>query len=178
MADRPVDLPRDRLGKGPCGALTKLPRPGARLHRLRRACWSPSDWRAVPVGPNWSEDADSDTRRPPLLRRAFIVPGPPTRARLYVTAHGVCEIEINGQRVGNDAMAPGWTVYQSRLRYFTYDVSDFITEGENAMGAWLGDGWYRGRLGWNGGFRNIYGADISLIAQLEVRDRERTIPLS
>ncbi len=130
----------------------------------------PSDWRAVPVGPKWSEDANSDTRRPPLLRRAFIVPGPPTRARLYVTAHGVCEIEINGQRVGNDAMAPGWTVYQSRLRYFTYDVSGLITEGENAIGAWLGDGWYRGRLGWNGGFRNIYGRDISLIAQLEVQD--------
>lgn len=132
----------------------------------------PSDWLAVPVGPAWPEDRDSDTRRPPLLRRGFVVPTAPVEARLYVTAHGVFEIEINGRRVGNDVMAPGWTAYQSRVRYFTYDVSDFIAAGENAMGAWLGDGWYRGRLGWNGGFRNIYGTDISLIAQLEIRDRE------
>jgi alpha-L-rhamnosidase len=130
----------------------------------------PSDWRAVPVGPRWLEDTGSDTRRPPLLRRGFVVPGAPAKARLYVTAHGVFEVEINGQRVGNDAMAPGWTVYPSRLRYFTYDVSALIAEGDNTIGAWLGDGWYRGRLGWNGGFRNIYGSDISLIAQLEIQN--------
>ena len=132
----------------------------------------PSDWQAVPVGPAWPEDRDSDTRRPPLLRRGFVVPTAPVRARLYVTAHGVFEIEINGRRVGNDVMAPGWTAYPSRLRYFTYDVTGFIAAGENAIGAWLGDGWYRGRLGWNGGFRNIYGTDISLIAQLEIQRRD------
>jgi alpha-L-rhamnosidase len=67
-------------------------------------------------------------------------------------------------------MAPGWTVYQSRLGYFTYDVTALIIAGRNAIGAWLGDGWYRGRLGWNGGFLNVYGRDISLIAQLEVQE--------
>ncbi len=132
----------------------------------------PSDWLAVPVGPAWPEDRDSDTRQPPLLRRGFVLGVPVSQARLYVTAHGVFEIEINGRRVGNDAMAPGWTVYPSRLRYFTYDVTALLATGENAIGAWLGDGWYRGRLGWNGGFRNIYGTDISLIAQLEIQDHD------
>jgi len=133
---------------------------------------APSDWVAQPVGPSWSEDTASDNRRPPLVRRAFAFAGPAIKARLYVSSHGLFEAEINGQRVGHDAMAPGWTVYQSRLRYFTYDVTDLIVEGENVIGAWLGDGWYRGRLGWNGGFRNIYGTDISLIAQLEVQGED------
>jgi alpha-L-rhamnosidase len=65
-------------------------------------------------------------------------------------------------------MAPGWSTYGRRLRYFTYDVSGLVSQGANAIGAWLGDGWYRGRLGWGEGCRNVYGRDISLIAQLEV----------
>ncbi len=128
----------------------------------------PRDWRCVPVGPSWPEDPESDDRRPPLVRREFDVPGPVARARLYVTAHGLYEVEINGSRVGREAMAPGWTVYGERLEYQTYDVTAAVREGANAIGAWLGDGWYRGRLGWNGGFRNLYGADVGLVAQLEV----------
>jgi alpha-L-rhamnosidase len=128
----------------------------------------PLDWKAAPVGPGWSEDPGRDDRRPPLVRRTFSIAGRPVKARLYVSAHGLYEIELNGARVGREAMAPGWTVYGSRLRYLTYDVSELVTEGDNAIGAWLGDGWYRGRLGWNGGFRNLYGQDVGLIAQLEI----------
>ena len=131
----------------------------------------PSDWVAKSVGPTWIEDPDSDERRPPLVRRSFALGARPDRARLYVSAHGVYEVEINGARVGREALAPGWTVYPSRLRYATYDVTDLLVPGENVIGSWLGDGWYRGRLGWRGGFRNVFGNDIGLIAQLElVRD--------
>jgi alpha-L-rhamnosidase len=125
------------------------------------------DWIASAVGPAWAEEPDTD-RRPPLVRTAFRVDAGVRRARLYVTAHGVHETEINGRRVGRDILSPGWTVYGERLRYYTHDVTNLLAEGDNAIGAWLGDGWYRGRIGFNGGYRNLYGSDISLIAQLEI----------
>jgi len=135
---------------------------------------SPSDWVAVPVTGDWDEDPDSDTRRPPLVRTSFTIGGAVRSARLYVTSHGVNEVEINGVRASDDALSPGWTTYGERLRYYTHDVTSLLVEGENAIGAWLGDGWYRGRLGWRGGFRNLFGSDISLIAQLEIHYADGT----
>jgi len=128
----------------------------------------PSDWLAVPVAASWPEEPESDVRRPPLVRREFTASGTVASARLYATAHGLYEVELNGTRVGDDALSPGWTVYGERLRYYTYDVTDLLVDGPNAIGSWLGDGWYRGRLGWRGGFRNLFGSDLSLIAQLEI----------
>ena len=145
---------------------------------LEAGLLEPADWRALPVGGNWPEDPDSDDRRPSLVRREFHLDGEPVSARLYASAHGLYEAEINGRRVGDDAMSPGWTVYPKRLRYYTYDVTSYVRAGANAIGAWLGDGWYRGRLGWRGGFRNLFGDDLSFIGQLEVRfadGRVRTI---
>ena len=87
----------------------------------------PSDWQAMAIGAGWEEDPASDERRPPLLRREFAVRGDVASARLYVTAHGLYEVEINGRRVGDDAMSPGWTTYNHRLRYYTYDVTGHLT---------------------------------------------------
>lgn len=127
----------------------------------------PGDWTAVPVGAGWPEDPDAE-RRPAQVRRAFELADRVVSARLYVSAHGLYEVEINGRRVGSDALAPGWTVYGERLRYYTHDVTELVAQGDNVIGAWLGDGWYRGRFGWVDGNRNLYGSDQSLIAQLEV----------
>ena len=135
----------------------------------------PADWSALPVGAAWPEDPGLDDRRPSLVRRGFATSGPVVSARLYASAHGLYEVEVNGRRVGTDAMSPGWTVYGKRLRYYTYDVTDLLVEGENAIGSWLGDGWYRGRLGWRGGFHNVFGYDLSLIAQLEIRYADGTV---
>ncbi|NUP14518.1 MAG: family 78 glycoside hydrolase catalytic domain [Streptomyces sp.] len=128
---------------------------------------TPADWNAVPVGAGWEEDPHAE-RRPAQVRRDFRLDRTPTRARLYVSAHGLYEVEINGRRVGDEVLAPGWTVYPKRLRYRTHDVTEHLTQGANTLGAWLADGWYRGKYGFDGGTRNIYGTDQSLIAQLEV----------
>nr|WP_246253751.1 alpha-L-rhamnosidase [Isoptericola chiayiensis] len=127
----------------------------------------PQEWEAALVGPDDSGVAPSD-RRPPLLRGEFTVPDGVRAARLYVTAHGLFEAEINGTRVGDDALAPGWTSYRHRLRYLTYDVTDHLRPGANVLGAWLADGWYRGHLGFDGGEWDIFGDDVGMLAQLEV----------
>jgi alpha-L-rhamnosidase len=127
-----------------------------------------SDWAARFVTPDWDEDTTID-QPSPLLRRAFSLREAPSRARLYVTALGVYEAEINGDRVGDHVLAPGWSSYQRRLRYQTFDVTAMLRAGDNAIGAMLGDGWYRGRLGFPGvGGRNLYGERLALLAQLEV----------
>lgn len=128
----------------------------------------PEDWSARPVGLELDENPESDARRATLVRQGFRVDGEIARARLYATAHGLYDAEINGIRVGSDTLSPGWTVYRERLRYYTYDVTDLLHEGENALGAWVGDGWYRGRLGWRGGHRNVFGRDLSFLGQLEI----------
>ena len=127
---------------------------------------SAADWRAVPVGGGPGEPGTE--RRPWLVRRGFTVRGPVASARLYLTAHGVTEVELNGRRVGDEVLAPGWTVYAERLRYRTHDVTTLLGPGANAIGGWLGDGWYRGRIGFGRNLRDRYGSDQSLIAQLEI----------
>ncbi|WP_369068292.1 family 78 glycoside hydrolase catalytic domain [Kineococcus terrestris] len=127
----------------------------------------PADWTAVPVGPDTEADPAQD-HRPVLLRRGFAVDGEVVRARLHVTAHGLLEAELNGVRVGDEELAPGWTSYHHRLRYRTHDVTALVRAGENVLGAWLADGWYRGRFGIRGASRNLYGERTALLAQLEV----------
>lgn len=134
----------------------------------------PEDWAAQPVGAGWPEEPNTE-RRPAQVRRAFQLPRAATRARLYATAHGLYEIELNGRRVGDHELSPGWTTYDKRLVYWTFDVTDLVREGENVIGSWLADGWYRGRLGFGGGHRDLYGTDQSLIAQLEIELDDGTV---
>ncbi|GGI44178.1 beta-glucosidase-like glycosyl hydrolase [Agromyces flavus] len=126
----------------------------------------PSDWQARVVGPD-PEGAFAGERSPLVRGVADLDDAPIVRARLYATAHGLVELEINGARVGDQELTPGWTAYESRLRYATFDVTDLVRPGRNAVGAWLGDGWWRGRLGWDGGSA-LYGDRLGVLAQLEV----------
>ncbi len=100
------------------------------------------------------------------LRKNFVAGKPIVKARLYATALGVYEAYINGRRVGNDLLAPGWTDYTKRVMVQTYDVTRLIHSGRNAIGTVLGDGWYAGRLGWMGLAQ--YGSVPAFNAQLEM----------
>ncbi len=138
------------------------PSPWSEPLSIEAGLLSPGDWTARFITP----DAPLDTL--PLLRRAFSVRPGLSRARLYITALGLYEARLNGQLVSADVLAPGWTSYDHRLRYQTYDVTALLHDGENVLGALLGEGWYRGRLGFGGGRRDIYGSELALLAQLEL----------
>ena len=92
------------------------------------------------------------------------------KARLYITACGLYEAKINGQRVGNFVLAPGHTDYTKRIQLQTYDVTDLLSDGGNDITVELADGWYRGSCGaW--GLKNQYGTQTKLYAQLEITDK-------
>ena len=84
-----------------------------------------------------------------------------------MTSHGLYELHLNGRRVGEDLFTPGWTSYNKRLQYQTYDVTPLVQAGANVVGAVLGSGWYRGELGWQDN-RNLYGSRLGLLGQIEV----------
>lgn len=125
---------------------------------------SPSDWAARLVSPRTAIGAPAPA---PVLRATLTVPGDVAAARFHATAHGVYVAELNGRRVGDHVLAPGWTSYHHRLRYQTHDVTDLVVPGENTVEVLLGNGWFRGRLGFRGE-RAHYGDRLGLLAQLEV----------
>jgi alpha-L-rhamnosidase len=92
--------------------------------------------------------------------------GPLSSAFLYASAKGIYEAYCNGKRVGDEVLSPGFTEYHSRLLFQTYDVTSFITQGENALGFLAGPGWYKGDVAWNG--RNVFGSRIAVIGQLRL----------
>jgi alpha-L-rhamnosidase len=104
----------------------------------------------------------------PLLRKEFATDPDKTiaQARVYASAHGVYELQLNGEKVGDQYLAPGWTDYNKRIQYQTYDVTDQVKSGANAIGAELGAGWWAGKVGmWGPG---MYGNNVGLIAQLRI----------
>ena len=103
----------------------------------------------------------------PYLRKEFRLDKEIAQARFYISSHGLYQVEINGQRVGDQEFTPGWTSYDTRLQYQTYDVTSLLKKGENAIGIILGDGWFRGHLGW-GDNRNTWGEELAAIAQMMV----------
>jgi len=116
---------------------------------------SASDWRASWISP------DS------LVRAAFDVAQPISRARLYLTAHGVYEAFLNGERVGDAELTPGYTQYRKRLQVQAYDVSYLVREGANAIGAIVTGGWYRGQTGALHA-PGQWGSETALLAQLHL----------
>jgi alpha-L-rhamnosidase len=103
----------------------------------------------------------------PLLRKEFQIDQPIRRATIYVSALGAYRMYVNGRAVGKDYLTPGWTDYHQRVYYNTYDVTDLVKQGPNAVGGILGPGWYAGPVSTIEGGA-VYGPNPRLIAQLEI----------
>jgi len=103
-----------------------------------------------------------------LLRKEFPVDRAISSARVYATAAGLYELSLNGERVGTDWLTPGWTSYLYRRQYQTYDVTEHLCRGDNAVGIQLADGWYSGRIGWEGA-NSHYGGKRALLLELHIR---------
>jgi alpha-L-rhamnosidase len=129
----------------------------------------PADWSAKWVGDKLPSVENVSAT---MLRREFKLSSKVKRAIVYASALGVYELHINGQRVGDQLLAPEFTDYNSRTQYQAYDVTELLRPGTNAIGAVLGDGWYAGSVGLAQMAlkkkRNIYGDHPRFIAQLEV----------
>lgn len=144
----------------------------------------PADWSAKWIAPiphsgrnikkevseNQTLILPAQTSSVPYLRKDFELKSRVQRAVLYVTALGLYEVHINGQRVGDHVLAPDWTDYRRRVRYQTFDVTGLLKTGGNALGALLADGWFSGHIG-NGGYE-FFGKKPAFLAQLEVTDTD------
>lgn len=102
----------------------------------------------------------------PYLRKSFRVEKPIKRAVVYASALGLYELHLNGSRVGRDYFTPGWTDYNKRIYYQTYDVTGLVGSGDNVIGAILADGWYAGNVGWSG--QRHYGSRLRLLCELHL----------
>ncbi|HQD08403.1 MAG TPA: family 78 glycoside hydrolase catalytic domain [Flavihumibacter sp.] len=123
-----------------------------------------SDWKAQWIEAGFEETAN---RPSPYFRKGFTLAKKVSQATLFITSHGLYEAFINGKRVGEDYLTPGWTSYNKRLQYQSYDVSNALQTGANAIGVGLGSGWYRGILAWENN-KDLYGKTLGLLAQLQV----------
>jgi alpha-L-rhamnosidase len=132
----------------------------------------PADWKARWITPNVEEDT-AKSNPSPMLRRVFEGKGSVVSARLYASAMGLYELELNGKRVGDQYFTPGWTAYDFRYQYQTYDVTTLLKPGQNCIAATLGDGWFRGYMTW-GGKRNSYGTKLAVLAQLVITYKNGT----
>jgi alpha-L-rhamnosidase len=125
----------------------------------------PGDWKAKWISVGYEEKGDPHPAQ--QFRKEFSASKKIKSAVAFITAHGMYEAQINGQRVGDDYLTPGWTSYNKRLQYQTYDVSPLLKNGANAVGVTLGSGWYRTQLAWSNN-KNIYGKDLALLFQLNI----------
>ncbi|MDR1601796.1 MAG: family 78 glycoside hydrolase catalytic domain, partial [Tannerella sp.] len=133
---------------------------------------SPSNVLFADSAPRRVEDVFStktiDCKSMPMLRTVFTVQGPIAKARLYATARGIYEIYVNGKRIGDDYFNPGLTQYNKTHLYQTFDVTQHVRTGRNAMGAMLGEGWWSGGATYMPEFWNFFGDRQSLRAKLVV----------
>ena len=109
----------------------------------------------------------------PMFRKEFAVKEGLVSARLYATSLGIYEAFINGEKAGVDKMAPGWTDYKQYVHYQTYDITDMLNDGDNAIGAVVGNGWYSGYVSVTG--NNHYGTDEAFIGKIVLTYADGTV---
>jgi len=125
----------------------------------------PEDWKASWI--RLGQEQENLVSHPcQFFRKEFSLSKKVKSARVYVTSLGLYDLHLNGKKVGSDLFTPGWTSYKNRIQYQTYDVTSLLG-AKNAIGAIVGDGWYRGNIGFKGQ-RNYYGDKSALLVQLEI----------
>ena len=135
---------------------------------------SNSDWKAkwikIPDPQKWdTTQYGTPLFRPQYLRRDFKINSEIKKARLYITSKGVFQAYINGKKIGNDVLTPGWTPYNKRIESLTYDVTDILQKNENTLGIILAEGWHSGRFGPKRRWDTVI-APPQVICQLEIED--------
>ena len=115
----------------------------------------------------WIGTSPEDTFHP-VFFRSFRLSEKPVSARLYVSGLGLYEAALNGEKAGRDHMAPFCNDYEEAVQYQTYDVFSLLKEGDNSLEIRTGNGWYKGRLGYEGR-SEVYGSRFQVIAELRVR---------
>ncbi|MBT2599361.1 MULTISPECIES: alpha-L-rhamnosidase [unclassified Oceanobacillus] len=110
----------------------------------------------------------------PLMRKSFHFDKEIESARIYISGLGIYHLEMNGEKVGDEYLAPGFHAYNYWLQYQTFDVTSQLKQGENAIGVMLGNGWYKGRFGFDGEFYELFGDQFALIAELHVTLKDGT----
>ncbi len=123
------------------------------------------EWEGKFISAETLEDVDNS--KGTYVRGTFETKGNIKEAFVYTTALGLYNLYLNGQKVSKDEMTPGWTSYNKHLLYQTYDISEQLQEGNNAIGAMLGAGWYKGKMGFEGR-RNNYGKQTAFLCQLVI----------
>lgn len=124
-----------------------------------------SDWKAKWISSGIA--ADTVDGRIPLFKKSFVASKKVKQARLFITARGLYEASINGKRIGDAYLTPGWTSYNKHLQYQVYDLTSDIKNGLNELDVLLGSGWFRTRIAWENN-KNFYGAQTALLSQLEI----------
>ncbi len=123
--------------------------------------------------------APFDQRIHPYFHKNFTLDRLPEKARIYVTSLGLYEVEINGKKVGNEYLAPFFNDYADWIQVQTCDITDYLREGENAIGVLMGNGWYKGRFGFVPGIDELMGDHFALLMDLDlVYEDGRTLSLS
>ncbi|MDR0376503.1 MAG: glycoside hydrolase family 78 protein [Spirochaetaceae bacterium] len=124
------------------------------------------EWKAVFISAEGKDAGASSAGA--LLRKEFVLSAGIKSARLYASAKGLYRAVVNGRRAGDGVLSPGWTEYNRRILFQTYEVTDLMAPGVNVLGLMVGPGWYKGDLaGWVGK-RNVFGKQTAVIAQLRV----------
>ncbi len=153
-----------------------------RLYRWRIRAWDVndtasawSDYATFRLGLNeqeswlaqWTMATEPSDEKCAYMRKTFTLAKEPIAARVYYSARGLAEVQLNGSGVTQDVLTPGWSDYRKRCQSVGFDVGDRLKKGSNAIGVILAEGWYAGRLGWKGQ-KALYGDTPELILQLHI----------
>ena len=143
-----------------------------------------SEWKGFFISHNVGYDKTDkydDLYLPPAryLRKSFYIDKKVKKAKVYATALGLYELRLNGDKVGDDYFAPGWTDYNKRLYYQTFDITNEIKQGDNAVGAVIADGWYAGYVGYGllvrlDKVREFYGVNPAFMGQIQIEYEDGT----